>query len=182
MDRVRTGESPWTTIDVLHRMILENILQRFGVANLSETEKADLNRAWHRLKPWPDSVRGLKRLKRHYIISPLSNGNVSLLTNMAKRAGLPWDCILSAELARHYKPDPESYLSAAALLDLKPEKLMMVAAHKSDLRAAASVGMRTAFVARPLEFGPNVAKDTTPEPGFDINAKDFEDLAAQLGS
>ena len=132
MHRVRTGELPWLTIDVLHRMILDDLLKKFHIKGLKETEIAELNRVWHRLKPWPDSVRGLKRLKTKYIIAPLSNGNVSLLTNMAKLGGLPWDLILSAELAKHYKPDPESYLTAARLLDLPSEQVIMVAAHKDD--------------------------------------------------
>lgn len=181
MDRVRKGELPWTTIDVLHRRILEDILRQFSIRSLDEAQKQALNRAWHRLKPWPDSVRGLKRLKRRFIIATLSNGNVSLLTNMAKHARLPWDCIISAELAHHYKPDREAYLSAAALLDLRPDQVMMVAAHKSDLDAAARAGMKTAFVTRPLEFGPRGAKDLKFEKRFSVNAKDFEDLATKLG-
>jgi 2-haloacid dehalogenase len=181
MDRVRKGELPWTTIDVLHRRILEDILRQFGIRSLDEAQKLAFNRAWHRLKPWPDSVRGLKRLKRRFIIATLSNGNVSLLTNMAKHARLPWDCIISAELAHHYKPDREAYLTAAALLDLRPDQVMMVAAHKSDLDAAARAGMKTAFVTRPLEFGPRGAKDLKFEKRFSVNAKDFEDLATKLG-
>ncbi len=180
MDKVRHGELPWTIIDVLHRRILEDVLREFGITDLSEEEKAHLNRVWHRLKPWPDSVRGLKRLKRRYIISTLSNGNVALLTNMAKFAKLPWDCIISAELAKHYKPDPESYLTAASLLGLAPDEVMMVAAHKGDLDAAARTGLRTAFVTRPLEFNPKLKKDLKFEKRFDVNAKDFEDLASKL--
>jgi 2-haloacid dehalogenase len=181
MDRVRRGELPWTTIDVLHRQILDRLLDDFGVQGLTEAEKDDLNRAWHRLKAWPDSARGLRRLRRRYIVATLSNGNVALLTNMAKHAGLPWDCILSAELARHYKPDPEAYLTAAALLGLAPSQVMMVAAHQGDLRAAAALGFRTAFVPRPLEFGPDRTPDLTPDPDFDLIAADFLDLAARLG-
>jgi 2-haloacid dehalogenase len=181
MDRVRRGELPWTTIDVLHRQILDRLLDDFGVRVLTEAEKDDLNRAWHRLKGWPDSARGLRRLRRRYIVATLSNGNVALLTNMAKHAGLPWDCILSAELARHYKPDPEAYLTAAALLNLTPAQVMMVAAHQGDLRAAAALGFRTAFVPRPLEFGPDRAPDLTPDPDFDLVAADFLDLATRLG-
>jgi 2-haloacid dehalogenase len=181
MARVRSGELPWTKIDVLHRMVLDELLARFAVTGLSEEEKRDFNFAWHRLEPWPDSVLGLTRLKQGYVIATLSNGNVALLTNMAKRAGLPWDCILSAELMRHYKPDPESYLGAADLLGLEPSEVMMVAAHKGDLKAAGAVGLKTAFVPRPGESGPGRAVDTEPEDWIDITASDFEDLAANLG-
>ena len=181
MQRVRTGQLPWLTIDVLHRMILDDLLKKFRITTLKEADIADLNRVWHRLKPWPDSVRGLKRLKAKFIIAPLSNGNVSLLTNMAKFGGLPWDLILSAELAKHYKPDPESYLTAARLLDLPSEQVMMVAAHKDDLDHAAKTGMQTAYVTRPKEFNPNRKQDLKYEKRFGVNAKDFVDLADQLG-
>jgi 2-haloacid dehalogenase len=179
MDRVRRGELPWTNIDGLHRRILDELLERFRIGGLTEAEKADFNRAWHRLAPWKDSVAGLKRLKKKYVIATLSNGNVALLTNMAKHAGLPWDCILSAELFGHYKPDPEAYLGAARLLALEPGEVMMVAAHKDDLDAAARTGLRTALVRRPMEFG--TKQDVPPEARFDFNAKDFVDLARQLG-
>ena len=181
MDRVRKGELPWTRIDDLHRMILDELLVEFGVCGLTEDEKRDLNKVWHRLTPWPDSVEGLTRLKRGYVIATLSNGNVALLTNMAKYGGLPWDCILSAELMKHYKPDPESYLGAAYLLGLEPQEVMMVAAHKGDLRAAQKVGLRAAFVPRPGEGGPHREVDTIPEDEFDVNATNFNDLAAKLG-
>ncbi len=153
MDRVRRGELPWTRIDGLHRMILDAIAPRHGLAGLTEAERAELNRAWHRLPPWPDTVPGLLRLRRRYTLSTLSNGNFSLLTAMAKHAGLPWDCIVSAELFGHYKPDPECYRGCARLLDLAPAELMLVAAHPSDLRAARAAGLRTAYVRRPLEQG-----------------------------
>lgn len=180
MDRVRNGEIPWTNLDDLHRSSLEELLVEFGGEVLDEKEKDYFNRAWHRLDPWPDAVEGLSLLKRRYIITPLSNGNVALLTNMAKRAGLPWDLILSAELARHYKPDPEAYLMVPELLDLRPEQVMMVAAHESDLRAASRNGLGTAFVVRPLEFGPgNEAKPSGTD--FDIMAEDFIELAGKLG-
>jgi 2-haloacid dehalogenase len=182
MARVRSGELPWTTIDALHRMILDELLKEFGIADLSPTEVEHLNRAWHRLKPWRDSRSGLRRLKRKYVIATLSNGNVALLTNMAKSAGLPWDCILSAELFRHYKPDPDVYRGAASLLGLSAHEVMMVAAHKDDLFAAKGCGLRTAFVPRPLEHGPKARIDVAPEPAFDVNASDFTDLAAQLGA
>lgn len=181
MDRVRKGDLPWTKIDTLHRMVLDKLLVEFGIDSIPESEKDHINRMWHRLHGWPDAVAGLTRLKKKYVIATLSNGNVALLTNMAKFAGLPWDCILSAELMRHYKPDPEAYLGAADLLGLKPEEVMMVAAHTGDLRAAAKTGLRTAFVSRPLEYGAGGKADQTPT-GVDYTAKDFLDLAGQLGA
>jgi 2-haloacid dehalogenase len=181
MNRVRTGELPWTKLDVLHRMILETILDNFGLTGLSENEKDNLNRAWHRLTPWPDAVGGLTRLKKKFIIAPLSNGNISLMTDLAKFGGLPWDCILGAELARHYKPDREVYQSALDFLDLKANNVMMVAAHLGDLHAAKGVGLATAFVARPLEYGPGGKPDLTADSSIDVAAKDFNDLASQLG-
>jgi 2-haloacid dehalogenase len=181
MDDVRSGRLPWTNIDGLHRRILERILDESGLDMLSEEQKVDINRAWHRLAPWPDALRGLKRLKKRYLITTLSNGNVALLTNMAKHAGLPWDCVLSAELFHHYKPDPEAYLGAAAMLGLAPHEVMMVAAHKDDLSAAQAAGLRAAFVQRPLEFGDPAKKDLKPEKNFDVNAADFIDLAVKLG-
>jgi 2-haloacid dehalogenase len=180
MNRVRSGELPWTKLDVLHRMTLDKILVDFKIEGLSEAEKGDLNRAWHHLRPWPDAIGGLTRLKKKYIIAPLSNGNISLMTDLAKFAGLPWDVILGAELARHYKPDREVYQSAADFLDLKPEQVMMVAAHLGDLRAAKAVGLRTAFVTRPLEYGPQGKPDLKADASADISARDFNDLAAQL--
>jgi len=182
MNRVRTGELPWTKLDDLHRMTLNKILVEFGITGLSETETDALNRAWHRLRPWPDSVSGLTRLKKNFVIAPLSNGNISLMTDMAKHAGLPWDCILGAELVRHYKPDREVYQSAADFLDLKPADVMMVAAHLGDLRAAQAVGLKTAFVTRPLEFGPTRKPDLKADFPVDISSKDFNDLAGQLGA
>jgi 2-haloacid dehalogenase len=181
MDRVGRGELPWTRIDDLHRMILDDILVKFKITALTENEKADLNRAWHRLKPWPDTVRGLKRLKKGYTIATLSNGNVALLNNMAKHAGLPWDLILSAEIFHHYKPEPEAYLGAADILGLSPAEVMLVAAHKDDLRHAAKNGLKTALVLRPLEYGKGRHPDLTAEPAFDINAASFIDLADKLG-
>jgi 2-haloacid dehalogenase len=180
MARVRSGELPWTKIDDLHRMILDGLLERFGLRGLSAAELDDLNRAWHRLAPWPDARAGLAKLKRRHVIATLSNGNVALLVNMAKHARLPWDCILSAEVVRHYKPDPETYLGAASLLGVEPHELMMVAAHKDDLHAARACGLRTAFVPRPKEYGPRVKVDVSREPAFDVHARDFNDLARQL--
>lgn len=181
MNRVRKGELPWTKLDVLHRMTLDELLVRFEIEGLSEDEKQHLNRVWHRLRPWPDAVAGLSRLKTRYVIAPLSNGNVSLLTNMAKQAALPWDCILSTELVRHYKPDKETYLMAPELWDVAPSAVMMVAAHVGDLDSAQKLGLRTAFVHRPLEFGPSRAADSPVEGRFDFTTKDFLDLATQLG-
>ncbi len=182
MARVTSGELPWTNLDELHRMILDTLLKRFAVTGLAEPEKDHLNRAWHRLTPWPDAVPGLTRLLERFVLVTLSNGNVALLTNMAKNAGLPWDCILSAELVERYKPDPAVYVMAANYLGVKPGEVMMVAAHPADLRAAAEAGLRTAFVARPDEQGPGGQVDIGEEANFDVNATDFEDLAEKLGA
>jgi 2-haloacid dehalogenase len=181
MDKVRRGELPWTNIDTLHRMILDDLLEQFSITGLSEEEKDNFNRAWHRLTPWPDSPPGLTRLKKKYVIATLSNGNVALLTNMAKNGGLPWDCVLSAELFRHYKRDPEVYKGAAQLLGLPIEQVMMVAAHKDDLDAARKTGMKTAFVPRPKEHGPERTIDTSSESWMDVTASSMEDLAEKLG-
>ena len=185
MNKVRTGEWPWIGIDAIHRRRLDELLVQFGVEGLSEEETDHLNRIWHRLDPWPEAVEGLTRLKSKFIISTLSNGSVALLTNMAKRAGLPWDCVLSSELSGHYKPDPESYKKAAELLGLKTSEVMMTAAHPGDLRAAAATGLRTAFVKRPDEFGSGTGLAKKPDldgdPSFDFTASGFTDLADQLG-
>jgi 2-haloacid dehalogenase len=180
MDEVRTGKLPWTSLDDLHARILRGLLERFGLGRLSEQELDHLNRAWHRLTPWPDSVAGLNRLRAGYVVATLSNANLALLVNMAKNAGLPWDCVLSAELAQHYKPDPEAYLTAVRLLGLTPGQVMMVAAHPSDLRAARRAGLRTAFVSRPLEHGPDAEPQRLGDVEVDVIAADFLDLAAQL--
>lgn len=182
MGKVRSGELPWTKIDDLHRMILDELVVEFGMQSLTENQIDHFNKAWHRLSPWPDTVAGLNRLKTKYVITTLSNGNVSLLTNMAKNGGLPWDAILSAELSGHYKPDPEAYLKAADLLSLAPEQVMMVAAHPGDLRSAAKTGMRTAYVIRPLERGPGREVNRNEAGEFDFTANDFLDLAVQLGA
>jgi 2-haloacid dehalogenase len=182
MNRVRHGELPWTTLDGLHRRILNDLMVQFAIKGLSEEEIDHLNRAWHRLMPWPDSVPGLNRLRCRYVLSTLSNGNVSLLVDMAKNAGLPWDCVLSAELSRHYKPDPEAYQMAAQLLDLPPGRIMMVAAHPDDLRAAKKVGFKTAFVSRPLEHGPDRKPPPAPAADVDVVAADMLDLAEKLGA
>lgn len=181
MNLVRKGELPWTNIDTLHRMVLDRLLSEFEIEELTEEEKDDLNRAWHRLSPWPDSIAGLERLKTRYVVTSLSNGNVSLLVDMAKNAGLPWDCVLSSELARHYKPDKEVYLMAASLLGLEPDEVMMTAAHRDDLEAARSFGLKTAFILRPLEFGPDGKADTASQGEFDVVAENIIDLAQKLG-
>jgi len=181
MDRVRRGEAPFEKIDVIHRAILEDVLEQFKIATLTEEEKAHLNLVWHRLKPWPDTVRGLKRLKSKFIIATLSNGNTSLLVNMAKHGGLAWDCVFSSDTFKLFKPDPGMYLGAAGMLDQKPEEVMMVASHKSDLRAAAGCGLKTAFVKRPHEFGRNNNPDVASEAEFTVNAESFLDLSDQLG-
>ena len=180
MNRVRTGELPWTSLDQLHRMMLEQLLGDFEIT-LAPEEIDELNRVWHRLRPWPDSVAGLARLKRAFIVAPLSNGNVALLTNMAKHAGLPWDCVLGCDLARHYKPDREVYQMACDVLNLAPSEIMMVAAHQDDLAAAQKVGFKTAFVTRPDE-GPNGEPSTTPSGAWDFIVSDFNELAAKLGA
>ncbi len=182
MDRVRSGELPWTRIDDLHRTILEDLLAAAGITSISDEDVDHLNRAWHRLDPWPDSVPGLTRLKERFVITTLSNGNMSLLTNMAKRAGLPWDCVISAELFHHYKPDAEAYLGCADLLGVRPAELMLVAAHPSDLRAARAEGLMTGYVARPLEYGPDRPPRRLEDGEFDVTATDFLDLAEQLGA
>ncbi|MEM6427967.1 MAG: haloacid dehalogenase type II [Deinococcota bacterium] len=176
MEQVRSGARPWVNLDTLNREILERLLAEVGL-ELGNIQKAHLNRVWHRLLPWPDSIGGLHQLKAHAVIASLSNGHVALLTNMAKHAGLPWDCVLSAELAKHYKPQPEAYLTAARLLDLSPEQVMMVAAHENDLQAARSNGLKTAFVYRPLEYGPERTITKPADDAYDIVVDNFYDLA-----
>jgi len=181
MARVRSGELPWTKIDDLHRMILDEILQEFAITHLSESDKRHLNLVWHRLNPWPDTVRGLTQLKSKFTIVTLSNGNLGLLANMAKNAALPWDLILSAEVFRHYKPDPETYLGVAEIFDLQPLEVMLAAAHKDDLLAAHHCGLQTAFIERPFEYGRNhIRQDLHQESFTDYHAKDIMDLAVQL--
>jgi 2-haloacid dehalogenase len=180
--RIRRGERQWRNLDALHRESLEALLDRFGVGGLTEAEVEHLTRAWHRLDPWPDAIPGLRRLKPQYVIAPLSNGHVRLLANMAKRAGIPWDLILSAELAGHYKPDEEVYLTAVDLLDLDAEEVMMVAAHERDLDASRDAGLRTAYVHRPREWGPDAADgaEKPDQSAYDVVADDFLDLAERL--
>jgi 2-haloacid dehalogenase len=180
MNKVRSGELPWTKLDDLHRLALDEVLAELGVSSLSDADKQELNFVWHRLNAWPDAPAGLARLKSRYLIAPLSNGNLSLLTEMAKFAGLPWDCILGCDLFQHYKPDPETYLGAVAILGLRPDQVMMTAAHTGDLEAARRLGLRTAFVHRPFER----AGEVPPLPAadaFDVVATDFRDMATKLG-
>ncbi len=180
MERVRKGERPWVKLDDLHYENLLEVLDEFEVSTLDEFARQDLNRAWHRLNPWDDSLEGLTRLKAKFIIATLSNGNVALIVNMAKNAGLPWDMVLGAEVVGHYKPQPQSYLKSAAMLGLNPSQCMLVAAHNSDLVAAAECGYKTAFVARPTEHGTSQTIDLKPTSEFTIVAGSFVDLAAQL--
>jgi 2-haloacid dehalogenase len=181
MARVRSGELGWTRIDELHRLILDGLLPRFGLDHLGEAERQHLNRVWHRLDPWPDTVQGLTRLKTRFTLCTLSNGNIGLLTNMAKRAGLPWDCILSAEVFRAYKPDPRTYLGVAHTFDVAPADVMLVAAHQDDLAAARACGLGTAYIERPLEFGAAQPKDVSPDPSNTLHARDLTELATLLG-
>ena len=181
MQKVRSGELGWTRIDELHRMILDQLLVRFGITHLNEARKQHLNRVWHRLDPWPDSVDGIARLKARHIVCTLSNGNIGLLTDMAKRAGLPWDCILSAEVFRAYKPDPATYLGVASTFDAAPGEVMLVAAHHDDLAAARSCGLLTAYIERPLEFGAARPKDVSPHVDNTMHCPSILALAGQLG-
>ncbi len=180
MDRVRRGELPWTRLDDLHRMTLDELVLRFQVGPLDEHETSHFNDVWHRLNPWPDAVEGLTRLKSRAVVAPLSNGNLSLLTDMATYARLPWDCVLSTELVRRYKPDPETYLMAADFFAVAPGDLLMVAAHEGDLEAARALGLRTAYVHRPFEFGPGHAPAPPHAGRFDYQAADFLELASLL--
>jgi 2-haloacid dehalogenase len=183
MEECRSGRRGFTRLDVLHRENLELILRDHGMdpAAIGEAELEALNRAWHRLDPWPEAVAGLTRLKRRFIIAPLSNGNIALMLNMAKRAGIPWDAILGAEVAQAYKPQPEAYLRTAEVLGIRPAELCLVAAHNGDLRAARKCGLATAFVTRPTEHGPGQATDLKAEDPWDVVARDFQDLAEKLG-
>ncbi len=182
MNRVRNGEIPWTNLDGLHRASLDQLVEEFALGGLTGADRHSLCRLWHSLSPWPDAIPGLCRLKRQFIIGPLSNGNVSLLTNMAKHAGLPWDVIFGSDLFRHYKPDPETYLGVCRLLDLEPRQVMMAAAHNSDLAAARSLGLMTAFFPRSMEYGPNQVRDFIPEAEWDVVADNIEDMATRLGA
>lgn len=181
MDRVNRGEAPWMTMEHIHRQALGASLSRHGIGGLTEREIDQLVQARWRLAPWPDTVPGLTRLKQRYVISPLSNASFIGMVRLAKFAGLPWDCVITAENARCYKPRPEVYRTAVSLLGLRADQVMMVAAHNYDLRAARGEGLRTAFVPRPLEYGPGQTTDLAPEGDWDVVARDFLDLAARLG-
>lgn len=181
MEEVRSGRRPWTILDVLHRESLDTLIGKHAIPGLSEAEKDHINRVWHRLQPWPDAVEGLRHLKSRYIIGPLSNGNVGLLTRMAKHAGLPWDVILGAEVARAYKPLRQAYLGSAEILNLAPSHVMLVAAHNGDLAAAAAAGLRTAFVARPTEYGPNQKVDFKADRDWDVVSDSFTGIASVMG-
>jgi len=180
LETVRSGEREWVVLDILHREALDDVLAELG-RDLAPEQRDELTLAWHRLDPWPDAVAGLTRLRERYVLATLSNGNVALLVDMAKRAGLPWDAILGAEVARHYKPQPEAYLTTAALLGLAPDECLMVAAHNGDLAAASAQGFRTAFVPRPAEHGSSQSRDLKAERDWDVIAADFLDLAGKLG-
>jgi 2-haloacid dehalogenase len=184
MEAVRSGRRLFVRLDVLHRENLVAILPAFGIdpAKVPAAELDELNLAWHRLDPWPDVVAGLTRLKRRYVIAPLSNGNVALMLDMAKRAGLPWDAILGAELAQAYKPDPEAYLRTVDILAMRPDEVCMVAAHNGDLAAARACGLATAFVPRPNEHGPGQTKDLRADQDWDVIARDFGELATKLSA
>jgi 2-haloacid dehalogenase len=181
LNRVLRGEQPWMNLDALHMEALKGLLKKYEITSFSEEEVNELNKVWHRLNPWTDSVPGLERLKEKYIISPLSNGHIALLTNMAKHSGLPWDVILSPEIIQSYKPDPNVYLMAAELLGCKPKEVMMVAAHQHDLSAAKKVGLKTAYILRPLEFGYENIPDLEPTEDYDFVCNDIVDLARKLG-
>jgi 2-haloacid dehalogenase len=183
MEEVRSGRRPFTRLDVLHRENLDAVLRDHGLdpAGIPAQELDWLNRAWHRLDPWPDTIPGLIRLRARHFLAPLSNGNILLLANMAKRAGIPWDAVLGAEVAQAYKPQPEAYTRTAEVLALAPSELALVAAHNGDLAAARKAGLRTAFVLRPTEHGPDQTTDTRAEADWDVVAGSFEDLAERLG-
>jgi len=182
LETVRSGARPWVNLDVLHREALDQVLAEFGLDAVPEADRAGLNRVWHRLAPWPDTVEGLRLLKRRFIIAPNSNGHIALLVNLSKRAGLPWDAILGSEIARAYKPAPEAYLRNVEALGLSPPEVMMVAAHNDDLAAAGAYALRTAFVPRPTEHGLGQTTDLHPDHDVDMVASDFIDLARQLGA
>jgi len=181
MQRVRSGAAPWTRLDDLHRESLAELVRTFAIGGLTDADLDHLSRLWHRLRPWPDSVAGLSRLKARYLVGPLSNGNFSLMVRLARYAELPWSFVLGSDLFRHYKPDPETYLGAAALLDIRPDQLMLAAAHNGDLAAARKVGLRTGFFPRPTEHGPGQTTDLAATEAWDVVARDIEDLAERLG-
>ncbi|MFN8109354.1 MAG: haloacid dehalogenase type II [Thermoleophilia bacterium] len=178
---VREGRRPWVDLDVLHAEALDDVLAEFGI-DLPGHRRPELTRAWHRLDPWPDTVAGVARLRRRFIVAPNSNGHIALLVHLARASGLVWDAVLGAEVARAYKPLPVVYDTAVAALGLRPEQVLMVAAHPDDLVAAAARGLRTAFVRRPEEWGSGPARDPDPPAGVDLVTGDIEDLATRLGA
>ena len=180
MERVRSGRLPFSKLDALHRRNLDVVLKQSGLDGVDERTRANLNLAWHRLDAWPDVRPGLTRLRAKYRVAPCSNGNISIMVDLARRNTLVWDAILGAELARDYKPKPEVYLTAAAAFDCAPAETMMVAAHSSDLAAAAASGLRTAFIARPDEFGPGKGERAAEVP-VDVSAANLVELADALG-
>jgi 2-haloacid dehalogenase len=182
MDDVNAGRRPWTTIDALYRERLGELLAARGLSSLAPDAVEHLARVWHRLRPWPDTVPGLERLRRRYVITPLSNASFAGMVHLAKFAGLPWDCIVTAENARAYKPAPVVYRTAIELLGLRAEQVLMAAAHNYDLAAAQALGMRTAFIPRPLEYGPGQTTDLAPAGKWDIVVDSVEELAAALGA
>jgi len=181
MDKIASGEMPWTRFHDFNRVLLEDLVREFGIRGLKRAHLDELNDFWRKLDPWTDVVRGLKRLKKRFVIGTLSNGDIRTMVDIAKHAGLPWDVVFSSENFRHFKPDAEVYLGAAALLGVKPDRVALVAAHKNDLRAARANGLRTAFVERPKEHGPTKRADAGPERYIDVLAKDFNELADRLG-
>ena len=182
MDRVRSGAVPWTKLDDLHRASLDDLLAEHGIAGLTEADRTQLTMAWHRLHGWPDATPGMARLHRRFITGPLSNGNVSLLIDLARCNNLPWSMIFGADVFRHYKPDPETYLGACNMLSLRPAQVMLCAAHNDDLAAAQRYGLRTAFVPRPTEYGPHQVKDSKPTGAWDYVVRGIDELAARLGA
>jgi 2-haloacid dehalogenase len=182
LDSALSGQRPWQSVDSIYREALDRLLRERGITSFSEAELVNLNHVWQRLQPWPDTIPGLQRLKRRYTLATLSNADMAALVRMAKYSNLPWDVILAAELAQSFKPDPKMYQVATRYLGLKPNEILMVACHKYDLRGAKAQGFRTAFVARPLEFGPNGRVDTQFEPEFDLNVASFVELADKLGA
>jgi 2-haloacid dehalogenase len=184
LEAVRSGRRSFATLDALHRENLDQVLRGHGFdpERLGRETVDELNKCWHRLPPWPDSVEGLAAIRRRYIVGPLSNGNTSLLLDMAKNAGLPWDVIIGSDMTRTYKPLPQAYLRTAEFLDLKPGEVMLAAAHNADLHAAREAGLATAFIARPTEYGPDQVADLAPEAGWDLSASSIPELAGGLGA
>lgn len=178
--KLARGERPWITMDQIHREVLDGLLRDLGATGIAESAVADLNRAWHRLNPWPDTLEGLTRLKQDHVIGTLSNGNLSLLVDLAKHGGLPWDCVLSSGMFGTYKPNPEVYLGAVKMLDAEPTDIMMVAAHAYDVDGARAAALRTAYVFRPEEFGPGRGEDPGDTSRFDVTASSFVELADRL--